>query len=357
MRPEEVDAAFLTDALGHAGVIDSGAATVTTVDTEPVGTGQMGDSVRYRLGYEGESGDAPTTIVGKFAAADERSRMTGLVMRSYEIEVRFYQELAVELPIQTPGMFHADVDTATGEFVLLLEDLAPAEQGDQLAGCTVDEASLALEQLADLHAPLWGNPRLETFGWLHRWSEESLQLGENLLPPLFAGFADRYGHRIDDDLLAMGDRLVPLIGRYLRDQPRPWTVQHGDYRIDNMLFGTAAGGAPLTVVDWQTVTHGPGVLDAAYFLGSSLTTDERRLAEEDLLRIYHAELLARGVDDLGWDECWEQYRRYAYAGYIMAVGASMMVEQTERGDEMFMTMAHRHGAHVLDLESETLLRS
>jgi hypothetical protein len=34
----------------------------------------------------------------------------------------------------------------------------------------------------------------------------------------------------------------------------------------------------------------------------------------------------------------------------------MMVERTDRGDEMFMTMARRHGAHVLDLEAESLLR-
>jgi hypothetical protein len=39
----------------------------------------------------------------------------------------------------------------------------------------------------------------------------------------------------------------------------------------------------------------------------------------------------------------------------MAVGASMLVERTPRGDEMFMTMARRHGAHILDLEAEDML--
>ncbi len=46
------------------------------------------------------------------------------------------------------------------------------------------------------------------------------------------------------------------------------------------------------------------------------------------------------------------YRRYAYAGYVMAVGASMLVERTARGDEMFLTMARRHAAQIEDLGSE-----
>jgi hypothetical protein len=35
----------------------------------------------------------------------------------------------------------------------------------------------------------------------------------------------------------------------------------------------------------------------------------------------------------------------------------MLVERTERGDEMFMVMAHRHARHVLDLDAVQLLRS
>ena len=35
--------------------------------------------------------------------------------------------------------------------------------------------------------------------------------------------------------------------------------------------------------------------------------------------------------------------------------ASMLVVQTPRGDEMFMTMAERHGQHVLDHDAEGLL--
>jgi hypothetical protein len=39
----------------------------------------------------------------------------------------------------------------------------------------------------------------------------------------------------------------------------------------------------------------------------------------------------------------------------MAVAASMLVERTERGDQMFMTMAARHARHALDLNAIDLL--
>ncbi|MEY2404504.1 MAG: hypothetical protein QOD38_2055, partial [Acidimicrobiaceae bacterium] len=76
--------------------------------------------------------------------------------------------------------------------------------------------------------------------------------------------------------------------------------------------------------------------------------------EDDLVRAYHGALRSAGVD-LDWDDCWQQYRRYAFAGLVMAVAASMLVKQTERGDHMFMAMANRHGRHALDLEAEALI--
>jgi type IV secretory pathway TrbD component len=44
-----------------------------------------------------------------------------------------------------------------------------------------------------------------------------------------------------------------------------------------------------------------------------------------------------------------------FGGLIMAIAASMLVQRTARGDDMFMTMAGRHGHHALDLEAADLL--
>jgi hypothetical protein len=66
-------------------------------------------------------------------------------------------------------------------------------------------------------------------------------------------------------------------------------------------------------------------------------------------------LVDAGVEGYGWERCWHDYRRLTWAGLVMAIAASMLVERTERGDEMFMAMAHRHSRHALDLGADRLL--
>jgi aminoglycoside/choline kinase family phosphotransferase len=329
---------------------------VTGATATVVGTGQMGTSVRYVLALDGDASHAPRSIVCKFASSDPTSRSTGLQLRTYEVEVAFYRDVARTVDMRIPRCHFGDIDLATGEFVLVFEDLAPCVQGDQLAGCTVDQAALAMEELAKLHAPRWNDPALARVEWLNRnATEDSLAFSEVLLPQLLPGFLTRYADRLEPQHVALGELLMRNIGRFLRDRPGPRAVQHGDYRLDNMLFGTDAGGYPLAVVDWQTVVWGPPAFDAAYFLGAGLNVDDRRRHEQSLLRRYHDALLARGISGYRWDDLWTDYRRYAFGGFLMAIGASMMVVQTARGDEMFLTMIRRHGAQIVDLDAGALL--
>ena len=52
---------------------------------------------------------------------------------------------------------------------------------------------------------------------------------------------------------------------------------------------------------------------------------------------------------------WTDYRVGALSGYFMAVFASMSVERTARGDEMFAVMAERPARQALALGSLDLL--
>ena len=47
----------------------------------------------------------------------------------------------------------------------MMEDLAPAEQGDQLKGVSLEQARLAVEQAARLHAARWDDPSIEDLAW------------------------------------------------------------------------------------------------------------------------------------------------------------------------------------------------
>lgn len=350
--PEALTATWLTDALRASGHLGEG--RVDHVELSPVGTGQMCDSLRLTLGYDRVT-DAPATLVAKLPAADETSRATALSLRSYENEVRFYQQLASDLTVRTPQVFHADIDTETAAFVLLLEDLAPGRPGDQLAGCTPEVAAVAVDELVRLHAPRWSDPTLAELEWLHRDKEANQRFMLTLLPGLWDGFRDRYGADLGPDVYTAGDALFADLEAYLLADTEPWTISHGDYRLDNLLFDPSPGGVPVAVVDWQTCTHGPGLSDVAYFVGAGLSPEDRAACEADLVRAYHVALGEAGVTDYPQDRCWVDYRRGTWHGLVMAVAASMLVERTDRGDHMFLTMAARHARHALDLDAPEVL--
>ena len=93
---------------------------------------------------------------------------------------------------------------------------------------------------------------------------------------------------------------------------------------------------------------------SAYFCGAGLQPEDRRLHERELLDVYAAGLDEYGVS-VGDDWLWEQYRRDAFAGVVMAVVASQIVGGSERSEGMFAAMATRHLQHALDLDSFALI--
>ena len=107
-------------------------------------------------------------MIAKLPSPDPTSRATGIGLRNYEREVCFYLEIAPTVDIRVARCYHAEWDAGTGDFVLLMEDLAPAEQGNQISGCDSDQARIAVLELAKLHGPRWGDPALDDIEWLSR---------------------------------------------------------------------------------------------------------------------------------------------------------------------------------------------
>lgn len=353
--PEDLDAAWFTGVLRQAGHAD---AAVTAVERRRIGTGQIGTCYRYSLSLAHGSGDAPTTLIGKFPSADPLSRQTGVQLRNYYREVSFYQHVAPRLGISVPRCYYAAIAGEGPEFVLVLEDMAPAEPGDQIRGCSADVARAAVLELVGLQAPTWCDRSLERYDWLTGGGADTqpevsmVDLYAQLLPP----FLDRYGPDLAEDERQILARVAqspdcPLFAPV----GEPFCLEHVDYRLDNMLIDQCREPPRVTVVDWQSVRIGRPMNDVAYFLGAGLLPELRREVEQDIVRDFHRALAAAGVHGYDWDSCWSDYRRGTYAGFGVTVIASMIVEQTERGDAMFTAMARRHARHALDLGAEEFL--
>lgn len=330
---------------------------VTMGEPVRIGDGLVGMNLRVPL--SSTNPNVPSSVVVKLASTDPTSRLTGMTLRNYEREVKFYREIAPTVDIRVPTCHFADWNEDTGEFVLVLEDMSPAAQGNQITGCSVAHAEAAVDELVNLHAPRWDDPTLWDIEWIQRRSsDEDAQQLLMIYSGVKQGFLDTFGGAVRDACgeagIALVNELQPLLPDYVNHLEEPFTVVHGDYRLDNMLFATAQGGARCAVVDWQTPRHGNGSADLAYFIGAGLVTEDRRATEDALVDRYVAGLVARGVSvDRDWVH--RQYRREAVAGVIMSVVASQIVQRTNRGDQMFTAMATRHIQHALDSDALSLI--
>jgi hypothetical protein len=348
----EISPEWVSGVLAQAGHPE---AVVESFTAESIGTGQVGENIRLGLTYATPAETAPASLVVKLPSPNPVSRATAVAQGIYAREVYFYAQIAETVGIRTPRCWYNDVSAQGDRFVLVFEDMAPGVQGDQITGCDADQAALAMTQAARLHAPRWNDPALEKIDWLSRPSRESAALLQTIYQAVFPGFESRFAPRLPEEIIELARRFGQRVGGWAANRVGPRAVTHGDFRLDNMLFGGPQDAVPLAVVDWQTCSHGHPAADVAYFLGAGLLPEARRQNEDALLAVYHAELQANGVADYKLETLRADYRRFSFSGLVMAVVASQIVEVSERGDAMFAAMAQRHGQHISDLDAEALL--
>lgn len=348
--PRNVTPAWITDAL-KANDID---ATVSTLTMDTVGTGQLGETRRFHLQYAGPAPEnAPATLIGKFPSDNAVASSTGKEMGFYRSEVMFYRELAHRAVIHTPVVYIAEMDDDTRDFTLLLEDMAPAQPGDQMSGCSFDEAHLALIEAAKLHAAFWNDADLMAQDWLYIPQGAQGFYTTELIESSWQHFQRTYGHRMDPEVIKVCHKFVECHEAWNAPRAMPKCFSHNDFRPDNMLFG----GERVAIVDWQTSNFLGTGMDVAYFLGGIFDRETRRAHENQLLHLYHGELIANGVSDYSFEHLMADYRHYSFAVLAVAIAATVIVKQTERGDKLFMHLVAGGAYQAIDNHALDLLPS
>jgi thiamine kinase-like enzyme len=135
-------------------------------------------------------------------------------------------------------------------------------------------------------------------------------------------------------------RLMPLLRPLFKldpARPFPFTLTHGDLRSDNIIAPTPAGGR-LAIIDWQLAGVGDPAYDVVRWLVQSISIEDRRETEQELLQHYHARLVERGV------------RNYRYKKFLSIDRSS------ERAQDLFHQFYARLDAALVDWEVEKLLR-
>jgi hypothetical protein len=334
--PADFTPAWLTAAL-RTGGLD---ATVTGVRHERVGTGQM--AACYRLHLDGEG--CPATLVAKVPPPDVD--LGPAAAGAYRNEVAFYAELAPTVAIRAPVCHHHALLADGSSFTLLLEDMAPARQGDQVAGCSAARARDAVVALAGLHGPRWCDPTLADVSTFVPPAAGDGDVLAGILATATDTFCDRYADRLGPADRQVLEAVPGVIAAWSTARVERFAPVHGDYRLDNLLFPVEGG--EVGVVDWQTVSLGLPARDLAYFLGTSLSVDDRRGHEDDLVAAYHEALVDHGVAGYGLDDCRDDFRFGLLQGPLIAVLGAAFSQRTDRGDDMFMAMVARSCAAIRD---------
>ncbi len=322
---DEVDEEFLTKALRHAGLIDN--ETVQSFETDVIGEGAgfLGEVVRLHLNYSGDVDRAPATMILKIPTA-LKNRRVGQFMGVYEREIRFYSSLRKDIDLRTPELYFGALDVVddpelllkalgvvnrlpmfavrwmfllgnwlggkvTRNYVLLIEDLKDYRVGDQVAGCSVEEAKLAIDTMVDLHGKYWNSAELKDYPWV-----VPLEIGRKMFHVVYLqalpGFLEDNSSWLTEQHHRLLEWLrVNAVSMFERVSESDFSMLHGDFRLDNMCFDNDE----IIMFDWQTLLAGPPGMELAYFL-SAMPDDVSEETLMSLVDYYGEQLRSRGID-------------------------------------------------------------
>jgi hypothetical protein len=346
-HPDDVTAEWLSAVLSGPG----SAVGVCALDLVAIGTGQTGATFRVTPRYLNHPPGLPATFVIKLPVQDDTVR--DRVAISYRSECAFYANVTRRVQVPVPRCYYCDVTDDATRYALLLADQAPAVQGDQIAGCGEHDAILAVTALAGLHGPSWCDPVWLDFpGIVFARPDEDAAQGLGQVAQMSADITlNKLGEqmtRADRDTFttAMG-----MVTPWLLAESERFSLLHGDYRLDNMLFDRDN----ITVVDWQTLGVGLPARDLAYFTATSLDPELRSTIEQDLVATYHRSLCSYGVSGYDNETCWYDYRLGMLQALLISALGFAFATATDRGDDMVLTMLRRGCRAIRELQTVDLI--
>ena len=348
-RFEDITPATLTALLGGS---EAPHAVVQSVSVEPIGRGVgfLGQLARLRLTYD-RSDAAPRTLVAKLPTVEPGGREICRLFRFYEREIRFYRELARDVPVRVPRCYAAAMDVAADDYLILLEDLGALRMGDDAGGCSVADAEVAIRSLARWHSAWWGDSRLDRMDWVPMADAPVHQSAEPAYQKALVPFLKTFGDFLSPKLRDLTERLSTHVIDLLKASARsPLAIAHGDFRLDNLFF--ESGG--VAVIDWQIAFRGRAAFDVAYFLSGCLDPGVRRAEEMRLLRLWYD--IAVRDRTYTFDEALIDYRRsvlYCNVYTVIAIGS--LDPSNERGMSVFRAWLQRRGAAIEDLDAGELM--
>ena len=367
ISPQDISAPWLESALG---------APVSAVRVERIGedSGFAGSVFRVRL----ESPDAalPKSLIWKTSSPHPDTHKFLAAAGAYETESAFYQSLATNLEV-APRPFFSALDPETQALSLLTEDLSAMTPGDQIRGCSLEQATAVIAEIARLHARFWDDStearpdwikpfddaapffkRLHSVGWrkVRQRFENPLRLNLSRLRMMLTAPSRLRAYRSAiSGMMDIAERVTPHVPAIKsRLATSPTTFLHGDLRLDNIFFDPQRG---VKLIDWQAVRAGRGACDLAYFLSTSLPVEDRRRWQTQLVETYVQTLSDNGVTGYTITHCVEDFRWVLLdlVTFMGVLAAILEIKDTRRSLELRGEAIYRLWTAIQDNSALDLL--
>ncbi|WP_439135135.1 phosphotransferase [Pseudomaricurvus sp.] len=310
-----------------------------------------GTNRRARFGLTYSAGTGPTSLFLKAHAANHR--FVHLRNGNLFNEARLF---AAEVPlgVDHPIVYKSIVDRLRLDFLLVMEDLTQrgADPRDATRPMTVEQVANGLRGLARLHSLYWGfskktHPKLD---WVKNWKpSQGWQVGLKRCVPIGL---ERAGTNIPEAIAAYsGDEIVEYWARYVTSLTQgTMTFLHGDAHIGN-TYVLADGDVGF--LDWQVVRRGNWSQDVGYFLVGSLTEEDRRAHEKELIEEYRNALDIPEDQRPSSEEAWLTYR--TTPAYGMAIWLSTLGTNSYQAQEISLALAQRFSTAFVELDTLSAL--
>lgn len=368
-QQDELTAAWFSDVLPFDG-------SVTEVTIKDIGldVGFIGNVYRCYLTWATPSADLPASVIVKVPTNVDENFAIGDGLQLYEREITVYEKLRGTLGLPIPGYLYGAMDPdpapwierpllflfdklplgginwllnqflklsgrSKRRYVLVLEDITDARAPTQAQGGSLADTRAALRVLAAFHAHNW--MRTEVVERHPRvWPvDRACRVYQANYVRNLANFQQRYRDRVSPEMFRRLDDIQERAATLNQSlAAAPWTLLHGDFRLDNLLFRDD----DITVLDLQSLGYGRPAVDVAYFVTTALN-GEHRSQETQLLRTYHEALVEAGVTDYSYetllDDCAKAKEIFAHR--IVGAADILDTEKTDGSTDLLEVMQLR----------------
>lgn len=330
------------------------------VTSARLGRGSRGTSARQQFLIEyneaGQRAGLPSSVFAK-GTPDLITRIAGSVSESMTGEAYFYSSIRPELRIEAPIGYHSAFDLRSGRSIHLLEDLVETKGA---TFCSPQnriyrtQAEEIVSLLATLHGTYYDSPRLDSeFAHILRWTDEYGRMvrAVDLKKYHLRGW-DKAADVLPGPLLKRRNEIWPAIVRSTElHNALPHTLVHCDVHLGNWY--TTVGGT-MGLLDWQCLARGHWSRDLAYALSATLTIEDRRVWERDLIALYLDLFAVHSGITIGFDEAWLRYRQQmfgALAFWTPTYAPPLFAPRNMQPATTAVEMIRRFAQAIVDLDS------